>query len=178
MPTFSRCMAPPRQSMNRLAAWSLFLLLTALTVTAAAYTEWGKFMLGALWVIWIVGAVTNRRQLQRLAQGRENEDIGSFARSFDRRREPFDPHVVRAVWDAFQPYVRFRGRTVPLRATDRIDEDLHVDWDDIDMGILDEVAARAGRSLDDVEANPCYGRVRTVGDLVRFVCAQRPRSGA
>lgn len=178
MPTFSRWMPPPRRSLNRLAAWSLFLLLTALLGVAAAYTDWGKVMLGTLWVIWIVGAVTNRRQLQRLAEGRDTEDIGSFARSFDRRREPFDAHVVRAVWDAFQPYVRFRGRAVPLRVTDRIDEDLHIDWDDIDMGILEEVAARAGRSLDDLEANPYYGRVRTVGDLVRLVSAQRPRSAA
>ena len=178
MPTFSRWMAPPRQPMNRLAAWLLFLLPGALLVTTAAYTGWGKFALGAWLAIWILGAMTNRRQLQRLAAGRENEDIGTFARSFDRRREPFDPHVVRAVWDAFQPYLQFRSRSVPVRATDRIDEDLHIDWDDIDMGLLEEVAQRAGRSLDDLEANPYYGRVSTVGDFVRLVSALRPRSAA
>ena len=44
------------------------------------------------------------------------EDIGTFARAFDRRSEPFDPWVVRATWDALLPYCGF-----PLRPADRVD---------------------------------------------------------
>lgn len=69
--------------------------LSRMEVIAVTYTDSGMFFLDALFVIWILGAVINRRQLQRLADGRDSEDIGTFARSFDQRREPFDPHVAR-----------------------------------------------------------------------------------
>ena len=105
------------------------------------------------------------------------EDIGTFARAFDRRGDWFSPHVVRAVWDALEPYVTLGGSRVPVRPTDRIDEDLHIDWDDIEL-MLSEVANRTGRSIEGIEENPWYGRVRTVGDMVRLLSAQPLRPAA
>ena len=178
MPTFSRWMAPPPKPMSRLAAWLIFGVLVSPLVVAAAFTRGGKYLLAALVVMWTLSARAVRGHLQRLAAERRGEDIGSFARAFDRRLEPFDPRVVRAVWDALQPYVTYRGGRAPLRPTDRIDEDLEIDQDDIDTCVLQEVAERAGRSLDGIEANPWYGRVTTVGDLVRLLSAQPGRPAA
>ena len=38
--------------------------------------------------------------------------------------------------------------------------------------LLPEVAGRAGYSLQQPESNPLFGRVQTVGDLVKFITLQ------
>jgi hypothetical protein len=106
------------------------------------------------------------------------EDIGTFARGFDRRAEPFDPRVVRAVWDAFQPYVALGDQQLPLRPSDRIDEDLQIDWDSLGTDVIEEVARRAGRSLDKLDDNSLFRGVVTVGDLVRVLSGQPKRAAA
>jgi hypothetical protein len=141
------------------------------------FTRGGKYVLVLLLLFCIASEAESRRRLRRLVAERPREDIGTFARAFDRRGESFSPHVVRAVWDALEPYVSLKGSRVPLRPTDRIDRDLHIDWDDIEM-ILSEVAERTGRSTDGIEANPWYGRLSTVGDMVRLLSAQPPRQAA
>jgi hypothetical protein len=77
---------------------------------------------------------------------------------------------VRATWDALVRYVRFRGGHAPLRRTDRL-ADLPIDPDDFD-GVTTEIAERSSHSLDQPESNPHYGRVDTVGDLVKFITCQ------
>lgn len=176
MATFSRWMPPPPTPMSRRATWLACAALLTPFLLAAAFSRGGKAVLGFLVLVGTSGTLVGRQRLRRLAAARPGEDIGTFARAFDRRGEPFDPHVVRAVWDALQPYMIYGRGRVPVRLTDRIDEDLDIDWDDIDMGLLQEVAGRAGRSLEGLEANPWYGRVRTVGDLVRLLSTQ-PRRG-
>jgi hypothetical protein len=114
-----------------------------------------------------------RRHIGRMAAERRAENIGTFARAFDRRAEPFDPWVLRATWDAIQPYVMLDGAQLPLRPTDRFVDDLCIDPDDIYFMVV-EIAERSGHSLRRPEVNPYYGRVDTVGDLVRFV-TQQPR---
>ena len=51
----------------------------------------------------------------------------------------------------------------------------------IDSENLDELAAvvaqRTGRSMSDCEANPWFGKVKTVGDLVDFVVHQDEANG-
>jgi hypothetical protein len=167
--------ASPAQKMSP-AAW-LVLALLSLPIFGFLFLRGGKVILGAVILVFAIGALMIDRRLKNMATSRHDEDIGTFARAFDRRNEPFDPHVVRAVWDALQPYTTFRGGSLPLRPTDRIDQDLGIDWDDIDMGIAQEVAERAGRSLANVDSNPLYGRVSTVGDLVRLISSQPPRAG-
>jgi hypothetical protein len=60
---------------------------------------------------------------------------------------------------------------VPIRSADRIEEDLWIDPEDIE-DLVREVAERSRHSLVNVESNPYYSRVETVGDLVRFVTLQ------
>jgi hypothetical protein len=116
-------------------------------------------------------SVLNRREnhrLQMLASVREGESICHFARSFDKRKT--DPWIIRAVHQELQlllrPFVAF-----PLRVSDSLLEDLRVDVEDLE-DIVADVAMRAGRSLQQTEHNPYYGKVRTVSDLVLFMNAQ------
>lgn len=130
---------------------------------------------GVLLLLWLVALLESRR-ISRRALERAGEDICTFARDFDRRSPEFDPWIVRAVWDALAPWRRVRGGVcLPLRATDAIAELGCVD-EDVDDVLL-EAASRAGRSVDHTEANPLYGRVVTVGDLVAFI-ANQPRVAA
>jgi hypothetical protein len=123
-----------------------------------------------LLLLMIVGIAPNRYD-RRLAGERKGEDIGTFARAFDRRSEPFDPWVVRATWDALQRYVGF-----PLRPTDRLGDVLSIDPLEFDS-LINEVAERSGHSLDNPEANPHYARIpkfddATVCDFVSFISCQ------
>ena len=100
-----------------------------------------------------------RRRAAAIRRERAGDSICTFARSFDRRA--VDPWILRATWEEFASILSF-----PVRATDRVDEHIHPeDCDDI----AEEIAVRAGRSLDDSKRNPMFGRVCTVRDLVLFL---------
>lgn len=87
------------------------------------------------------------------------------------RSPEFDAWIVRAVWDALVPWTRVRGGVrLPLRATD-VSTELGCVDDDLD-DVFFEAATRAGRRIDQVEANPLYGRVVAVRDLVAFIAYQ------
>ena len=154
MRKFSRWM-PPKKIEDSAVGWFLFVLIWI-----------------AMWPLLIVPSIVHRRHLRRLASDRVDEDIGSFARAFNRRAEPFDSWVVRAAWDALTPYVQWDGRCLALRPTDRLVDDLCIDPDDLDFDLIPEVVARSGHSLDHAESNPHYGGIETVKDLVNFVTRQ------
>jgi acyl carrier protein len=59
----------------------------------------------------------------------------------------------------------------PVRASDSLLDDLHIDSDDV-KDLLVDVAARSGHSLAETESNPFYGKINTVSDLVFFINAQ------
>src|SRR5260370_22370557 len=125
----------------------------------------------AFWAFLMFGHLWGRRHMRGLASERTGEDIGTFARAFDRRAEPFDPWVLRATWEALGFYATIDGRQIPLRPEDDLVEDLEIDPDDIDC-LFCEVAARSGHSLENGKTNPYYGRVKTVGDFVRTITVQ------
>ncbi|WP_228529993.1 hypothetical protein [Diaphorobacter caeni] len=106
-----------------------------------------------------------RARLLQLAAERQGESICQFARSFDTR--VVDTWIIRAVHDTLLQELEARRAAFPVRASDRLD-DMFFDADDLDMAVAPEVARRAGRSLDNGAANPYFGKVQTVGDLVMF----------
>lgn len=114
---------------------------------------------------------SERRRLAILAADRKGESICSFARSFVYRR--FDTWIIRAVHEAFVPYCRFGSELLPLRSTDTFTTDLNIDSEDLE-DLVCEVAVRVGRSLENYEANPFYGRLNSVFELVMFL-ANQPR---
>ena len=182
MATFSRWMpAAPRQRASA-RFWIGFAVGAALLVSglvwALIHEPAARFIAGFVVVLGVFATVSERRRLQRLAADRVGEDIGTFARAFNRRETPFDPWVVRATWDALQPYMKFRGGRAPLRPSDGLFTDLDLDGDAVDFEIIPEIAARCSRSVDRCETNPMYGRVATVGDLVQFITVQPRRDAA
>ena len=106
------------------------------------------------------------RRVRRLAAGRDGENICTFARSFPRRLA--DPWVIRAVYEELTDY---HGGGLPILAADSFEDDLRMDCEDLD-DLLADIAARAGRSVEDAESNPLFGRVERVRDLVMFLSHQ------
>jgi hypothetical protein len=92
------------------------------------------------------------------------------ASSFELERRRSSPKVV------LLHQLRWVYPDFPVRAADRLIEDLMLDPDDIDMDVFVDVTKRTGRSRRETKANPFYGRIKTAGDLVAFFCAQERRS--
>lgn len=113
-----------------------------------------------------------RRHLATLAVQRDGESICQFARSFARRE--VDTWVVRAVYESLHGYL---GGRLPIRADDRLRQDLRLDDDDLDLDLLEQMALLSGRSLVRTVDNPWFGRVTTVRDLVSFL-EHQPRLAA
>jgi hypothetical protein len=117
----------------------------------------------------IVAHKRHKKRLGVLAESRSGESICEFARSFERNE--IDTWVVRAVYEQLQRYLG--GEIpVPIRATDRLKEDLPIDTEDLEMDLIAEISQRTGRSLKNTTANPYYNKVTTVEDLVLFFNAQ------
>ena len=117
---------------------------------------------------WIATRRDTRRKLA-LASARPGDPLCGFARSMDLRS--VDPWVVRAAFEGLQPYFPEQARPFPILPADRLEGDFRIDPEDIE-DIAENMAARAGYSLDHAERNPLFGRVETVGDLIRFFTHQ------
>ena len=177
MRRFSRWM--PAAACRPLRPVGKLLLVCLLVGFVGVAITWPYRVAGVCGVAAAFNVVTTKvahGRLRRLAAGRTGEDIGTFARGFDRRTEPFDPWVVRATWDALVPHVSYPGGRLPLRPRDTFVEDIRIDPELISIEFV-EIAERSGRCLDGVEANPLYRNARTVSDLVRLVSAQ-PLTGS
>ena len=147
-----------------------FLAVMAVAFMAVFWTS-SVAVGGSLLALGSLVAVLSRREalrLARMAQSRAGESICQFARSIDCRR--VDTWVVRAVYEELQRSLSL-AMAVPLRMTDHLQRDLRLDADDLDDLVVD-MAQRARRSLADTSANPLFGKVTTVGDLVEFLQAQ------
>ena len=115
------------------------------------------------------------RRLLGLAERRAGQQICEFAREFDPRE--VDTWVIRAVYEQLQEYLADVHPNFPIRADDVLLKNLVSDPDDLDMGLVDEISERTGRTLEGANANPYYQGISTVRDLVMFFNAQ-PRAGA
>jgi hypothetical protein len=165
MRKFSRSM--PKAPEKRVIQTSTCLLTALLIVLLAlAYSTTAFLLMTGIIILIAVMDAVDRRRLCRLAASREGENICTFARSFNRRS--IDPWIIRAVYEEFRAY--YDG-ALPIRATDRIEDDLGMDWEDFDEMVAD-IAFRANRSLNHAELNPMVRRVSSVSDLVLFLSHQ------
>ncbi|MYM69161.1 hypothetical protein GTP45_20300 [Pseudoduganella sp. FT55W] len=112
----------------------------------------------------------NEEHLRRLTREREGESICEFAREFDTRQ--VDTWIIRAVYEQLQCHLSHVHPAFPIRARDRLKEDLQLDDVDLDIDIAQEVEQRTGRSLDGSDSNPYFGKVETAADLVMFFQGQ------
>jgi hypothetical protein len=105
--------------------------------------------------------IAGRSRARRIAAERSGESICGFARSFERRA--VDTRVIREVYEGFTSFCRH-----PIRATDDLFDDIGFDEVEVEeFGAI--LADRAGRTPEGWDQDPLYGRVSTVGDLVRFL---------
>jgi len=167
MRRFSRWMPPTVSTPWSVRAKLVVALLIVAMGVWIALSETGRGVAGILILVYSVLWWRFDRRMRKLAARRPGENLCSFSREFDRNRPEFDPWIIRAVWDALIPYRTYRGGFAPLRASDRLES--FMDVDDLDMVELKELAARTGRTLEDLPANPLYRRVVTVADLVAFI---------
>ncbi len=133
-------------------------------------------VLGAAFLFARLAAKREEDALCSLAEAREGESICDFAREFDTRA--VDTWVIRAVYEQVQAQLTHVHPAFPIRASDRLKEDLRLDDDDLDLDVAMQVEQRTGRSLDETKTNPLLGKVKTVRDLVLFFQAQPKRSAA
>jgi hypothetical protein len=49
---------------------------------------------------------------------------------------------------------------------------LPVDSEDLDIDLASEISQRTGRTMENSDSNPFYGKIKTVADLVHFFNAQ------
>jgi hypothetical protein len=156
---------------QRVAFWSLIAILAcAISAISVAHPAATALIVSALFSC---GAWLNNREkarLQALAAARHGESICGFARSFDLRST--DPLVVRAVHEQLQEELLSYQKSFPVRAPDRLEEELGLDGDDLDMSVAPAIARRSRRSLEGAQSNPHCGRVMTASDLVYFFNCQ------
>jgi hypothetical protein len=139
-------------------------------VTIVAYSLWTHPVITTTVIAGIV--FFSSREVKRLearrallASVRSHGGLCEFARSFDCRT--VDTWVIRAVYEALQEEMGDVGG-FSLKPTDLLMEDLGIDPDDLDLTLVPVIAKRTGRSLTNCNANPYFGRVTSLGDLVQF----------
>lgn len=178
MRRFSRWMPTASAIRTEAASPGGLLLLAAIVggvLAGIVFSSSFRIILASVIALGVVFHLLEMRRLRRLAAERAGEGLCTFARSFS--RPGLDPWVVRATYEELTPWVAVGETWVPLRASDRLDKDLRIDWEDVE-DIVKDIALRSGRSLQNPERNPLYGRVRTVGELVQFIVLQPPSGAA
>jgi len=161
---------PPKLSPIR---WVLALIVLLFYIYALCLFPWIILLIP---VILIASKLQNKKydqNIRKIAASRIGEDIGTFAKQFDCHQ--IDTWVIRAVYEQFQLYLENVYPGFPLHPDDNIYEDLVADPDDFDMELIEEIAQRAGRSLDSIEKNPHADKIDTIRGAVLFFNAQ-PRS--
>lgn len=116
--------------------------------------------------------VVNRREKHRfkvMASSRKGESICEFARSFNARQT--DTWIIRVAYQELQLLLQSYVPAFPVRASDSLLNDLKIDPDDVE-DLLQDIAERSRRSLDQAENNPYFRKVQTVSDLVFFINTQ------
>jgi acyl carrier protein len=164
---------PPRSEKDISWVWLLGALLAGFGYFVYFSSNTARYVTALLILAFCVSvAVINKREKRRvegICSTRDEESICTFARSFSTRH--VDTWVIRAAHQEIQQLMKSYIPAFPVRASDSLLNDLHVDSDDIE-DLLVDIAARSGHSLDDTEKNPLYGKINTVRDLVLFVNAQ------
>ena len=148
------------------------LLLVAVACVIYAMSPAGRAVAAALVggvVVWGSDDIkNNKRRLTQLAQGRPHLSICTFARHFDKRA--VDTWIIRATYEEVRSALADDVADFPLCATDSLVNDLGIDPALID-DIASDIAQRTGRSFADPGANPYFGAVENMEELVMFVDA-------
>ncbi|MDF1755704.1 MAG: hypothetical protein P1U89_23140 [Verrucomicrobiales bacterium] len=130
----------------------------------ALFIVFGVIIAGFIWCA--IDDYRFKQSLLILKEGRENDSICSFARSFDYRQ--IDTKAIRAVYESLQPYLRSKSKPFPIHREDRLLEDYGIDFEELEYIFIDDIGPSISRDFSNSESNPYFDRVKTVGDLVLF----------
>jgi hypothetical protein len=123
------------------ARWLLLLMLGAGAAYVALSAPKPFFaVVGVLMVLVAEAGLRlkrDHRKLRALAATRHGQTICEFARDFDARA--VDTWIIRAVYEQLQAQLEHVHPAFPVRADDRLKEDLFLDDDDLDMDLAQEV---------------------------------------
>jgi hypothetical protein len=118
-------------------------------------------------VVIVFGLLDRKKRkahFENLMNNRSNDSICTFARYFERRK--IDTWVIRAVYEQLQNYLTSEVPEFPVRPSDDVFIDLRIDDEDFEYDLIDEIAQRTGRSLENAENNPYYGKAHIVENIV------------
>ncbi len=174
MRTFSRWM-PPAATPSRSAQIGCLASLVAAAVWLTARYPWLPVAALAFLAVADLRDRPHRERLRRMADERVGESLCTFARAFPRGQR--HPWILRAAYEELQPHCAVSNHHLPLRPSDRWREDYGIDPEEFD-DIAIAIARRLGLDLKDSRANPYYGRVDTVADLVAFLSKLPPKVAA
>lgn len=127
------------------------------------------FLIAFCLILAVPITIFNFFRFRRLARQRAGLSICQFARSFNYRH--VDTNIIRAAYEEFQRWAGPGAKDFPVMASDDIGKLYGVDGEDLD-DVAEELAVKTGRRWADLESNPLYGQVTTVGDLVLFLNRQ------
>ncbi len=162
--------APP-SSKGNLFSWSWNICICGGPLALAAWMFLNKG--NGWWIIALLSAVLipvfilHTRHWKNLKRERAQDSICTFSRLLPAKHH--DTWIVRAVYEGIS-----KERGVSIRPSDRLEKDLGYGPDDLDE-VIHEIAHRAAKNLASTDANPLYGKVITVRDLICFLEYQ-PRS--
>lgn len=145
------------------------IVLLALAAALVIYEPVFLAVIGAITLLVIVWSKFEQPKIDKyfhkLCEERKGLSICEFAREFDALA--VDTWIIRATYEQLQAALSTKHE-VPIKASDNLFETLKLDEDDLDLDLAEEIAQRTGRSLNDYEGNPYYGKVTTAGNLVLF----------
>ncbi len=160
---------PPTEGVS-VVAWIVLLALAA----GLLYVTYENPIILLFFIVFaIYGYIDNIRRTKKfnkLIEERKELNICQFARSFDCR--VIDTWVIRAVYEQIQEYVSENNKLLAIKAEDDLLELLEIDGEDLELDMLEEIAQRTGRSIENTEKNSYFNKVNTVSDLVHFINEQ------
>jgi acyl carrier protein len=146
--------------------WWTWLLVTGF-LTWLGYTAYKlPYLFAILVLIGLFVRFRHQKKMKKLFASRPDDSICTFADDLNPRIA--DPWIIRATYEEFGSHLKLDDRMFPIRASDRLEEDLDMDSEDL-VDSLIVVAKRTDRSITDTMSNPYYDRVKTVHDFVMFL---------
>jgi len=153
----------------RKASKPALIALSAIVVAIVIYQPWYLLVIAGIALVVIVWSAIDQpkveRYFQNLCKERSGLSICEFAKDFDPK--VVDTWIIRAVYEQLQTALPTK-QNVPIKASDSLFDTLMLDEDDLDLDLIEEIAQRTSRSLEDYESNPYYGKVTTARNLVLF----------
>jgi len=151
------------------ASKPMLIAFLAIAVAFIIYQPWYLLVIAGIALLVIAWSAIDQpkieRHFQNLCKERSGLSICEFAREFDPKI--VDTWIIRAVYEQLQAALPTK-ENVPIKASDSLFDTLMLDEDDLDLDLVEEIAQRTSRSLEDYESNPYYGKVTTARNLVLF----------